>query len=69
MIHKQAAKNTAMLLAAGLMSVLGVYVIVQFMTPEILIYLVCASAFVYLIYIFYSIEKNRLETLDRLKKM
>lgn len=69
MIHKQAAKNTLALIAAAIMGSLGVFLIAQFMTVEIFVYTLGAGAFIYMIYVFYSMEKHRLETIDKLKKL
>lgn len=67
-MHKQAAKNTALLILTAVMVGLGVAVIVNFIPVNILLYLMGFGLMGYLVYIFYSIEKSRLESLERLNK-
>ena len=67
-MHKQAAKNTALLLATAVMSGLGIAVIINFIPATVLIYMAVAALFAFIVYCFYSIEKSRLESLERLNK-
>lgn len=67
-MHKQAAKNTLILLLAALMTGLGVSLIVAFVPLQAL-FVIAGIAFVaYIVWIFYSMEKSRLETLETLNK-
>lgn len=68
-MHKQAAKNTLMLVLAAVMSGLGVSLIFTYIPLKALL-LIGGIAFVaYMIWICYSMEKSRLETLDTLNKI
>lgn len=67
-MHKQAAKNTFMLIAAAVMTALGVGAIVAYIPLQALL-IIAGIAFVgYMVWIFYTMEKSRLETLEELKK-
>jgi hypothetical protein len=67
-MHKQAAKNTLMLVLAALMSGLGAAAIVAFIPLQALL-LIAGIAFIgYMVWICYSMEKSRLETLEVLNK-
>ena len=67
-MHKQAAKNTLLLLAAALMGGLAVAAIVAFVPFQAFLVIGGIGFVGYMIWIFYTMEKSRLETLDRLNK-
>jgi hypothetical protein len=67
-MHKQAAKNTFMLLLAALMTGLGVSAIVAFVPLQALLIIAGIAFAAYMVWIFYSMEKSRLETLEILNK-
>ena len=67
-MHKQAAKNTLLLLLAAIMSGLGVSLIVTFMPLEAFLYIAGIAFVAYMVWVCYSMEKSRLEGLDRLNK-
>lgn len=67
-MHKQAAKNTLMLVLAALMTGLGVAAIFAFIPLEALLYIAGTAFMGYMVWICYSIEKGRLETLESLNK-
>jgi|LakMenEpi03Aug12_release.lakeMendotaPanAssembly.Ray.scaffolds.fasta_scaffold3955813_1 hypothetical protein len=67
-MHKQAAKNTALLLSAAVMVGLGVAFSIEFIPVKILLSLMGVGLMGYLVYVFYSIEKSRLESLESLNK-
>ena len=69
MIHKEAAINTLKLIAAGILSSTAMMLVVKYVTLEAFLYFLGAAAFGFMVYTFYSMEKTRLETLDKLKKM
>ena len=67
-MHKQAAKNTLMLALAALMGGLGMAAIFTFIPLQSLLYIAGAGFVVYMVWIFYTMEKSRLETLEELNK-
>ena len=67
-MHKQAAKNTFMLIAAALMSGLGVSLILTFVPLQAFLYIAGAAFVGYMVWIFYTMEKSRLDSLDQLNK-
>jgi threonine/homoserine/homoserine lactone efflux protein len=67
-MHKQAAKNTLMLIAAALMTAAGVSLILTFIPLQALLYIAGIAFVAYMVWIFYTMEKSRLETLEQLNK-
>ena len=68
-MHKQAALNTAKLVATALLSGLGVGVIVNYVPIEALMYIAGIIFVGFMIWVFYGIEKSRLESLEKINKM
>lgn len=67
-MHKQAAKNTLLLVLAALATGFGVAAIVAFIPLQALLAIAGIGFVGYMVWIFYSMEKGRLETLEELKK-
>ena len=67
-MHKQAAKNTAKLLAAALLASAVVSVAINVVPLDVLLSILGLGVMGYLIHVFYTIEKGRLESLERLNK-
>ena len=67
-MHKQAALNTAKLIALALVASLVGAAVVHAIPFETLMYIAGFGIMGYLVYVFYSIEKSRLESLERLNK-
>ena len=67
-MHKQAAKNTLMLILAAIMAGLGVSLIVAFVPLQAFLAIAGIAFVAYMVWICYSMEKSRLEGLDRLNK-
>ena len=69
MIHKQAAINTAKALAFAALATFAVYSALFILPIEITMAIIGIVTFSMLINVMYKMEKGRLETLDRLKKL
>lgn len=69
MIHTQAALNTAKLIASGMLTALGVFFIINFIPLEDILIIGGMGFLAYMIYLFYKIEKTRLESIDKLNKL
>lgn len=67
-MHRQAAINTAKILASALVCGLVGSVVVETLSVKTLLTILGVGVMGYLVYIFYSIEKSRLESLERLNK-
>lgn len=67
-MHKQAAKNTLMLILSAIVAGLGIATAFSYIPVQILVYIGVASFAGYMIWIFYTMEKSRLEGLARLNK-
>ena len=67
-MHKQAAKNTLMLVLAAVMSGLGVGLIINYVPLQALLYIGGIAFVAYMVWICYSMEKSRLEVLETLNK-
>jgi threonine/homoserine/homoserine lactone efflux protein len=63
-MHKQAAKNTLMLVLAALMAGIGVSLIVTFIPLQAFLYIAGIAFIGYMGWICYSMEKSRLESLE-----
>lgn len=68
-MHKQAALNTAKVLGIGVLVGLATVFGIELLTLDIALKLLGIGFLVYFIYIFYSIEKGRLESEERLNNM
>ena len=67
-MHKQAALNTAKMIAFGILASTLTLLAIEFLTVETFLKLCGVGIFGYIVYIFYTIEKSRLEMLENLKK-
>ena len=67
-MHRQAAINTVKILASALVCGLVGFVVVETLSVKTLLTILGVGVMGYLVYIFYSIEKSRLESLERLNK-
>lgn len=63
-MHKQAAKNTLILVLAALMTGLGVSLILANIPLQALLYIAGIAFVAYLVWVCYSMEKSRLESLE-----
>jgi hypothetical protein len=67
-MHKKAALNTLKLFALAMTVALGTSLAFNYLSSVVLFSILGAGVMGYLIYIFYSIEKTRLERLESLNK-
>lgn len=67
-MHKQAAFNTLKVIFMALAAGIAVAVFIAILTMSQAIYLGCGALLAFAIYMFYNIEKDRLERLDQLNK-
>lgn len=67
-MHKQAAKNTFMLILAALMAGIAVSAIIAFVPIQSLLVIAGIVFVAYMVWIFYTMEKSRLESLESLNK-
>ena len=68
-MHKQAALNTAKVLGIGILVGLATVFGIELLTLDIVLKLLGVGFLVYFVYMFYSIEKGRLESQERLNNM
>lgn len=68
-MHKQAALNTLKVIALSIIAGAAVVLGIQLLTFDVAITFIGIGFLVYFIYMFYNIEKGRLESQERFNNM
>lgn len=67
-MHKQAAFNTLKFVASAIITGVAIALSIEYLTLATVMMALGCGVIVYFVYMFYQIEKSRLETIETLKK-